>query len=211
MKNKTVEEKIRQAKKEHSKSKQENTKRLPPGQTLTDKFPVLDLGITPEISFDNWYLTIYGLVNRELKLSIEDLKKCKQVIHISDFHCVTHWSKFDVAWGGVSLKDLLDYADIKPEGQFATLYSYDDYTTNLPVTALQDNDVILAYELEGELLKKEHGGPVRVVVPKRYAWKSAKWIKAIEIHAEDRPGFWEVRGYHNDADPWQEERYSGED
>ena len=210
MKNKIIEEKIKQAQKRHSNVNKGAHDRLPPGQTLTEKFPILDLGITPQIDTLNWSISIFGLVNKELNLSIDDLKKYKQVISISDFHCVTHWSKFDVTWGGVLLKDILLDANIKKDGQFATIVSYDDYTTNLTVKALTDNDVVLAYELEGNELTKEHGGPVRLVVPKRYAWKSAKWIKAIEIHAEDRPGFWEVRGYHNDADPWSEQRYSGE-
>lgn len=211
MKNKIIDEKIKQAKKAFSKLQENNPKRLPPGQTLTNKFPILDLGIHPEIEKNSWNFNIFGLVKKELNLTLASLKKYKQITSVSDFHCVTHWSKFDVAWRGVLLSEILRDAELKATGKFATIHSYDDYTTNLPIEALLDNNVILAYELEGEELKKEHGGPVRLIVPKRYAWKSAKWIKSIEIHAENRPGFWEVRGYHNYANPWLEERYSGDE
>jgi DMSO/TMAO reductase YedYZ molybdopterin-dependent catalytic subunit len=134
-----------------------------------------------------------------------------QVRDISDFHCVTRWSQLDMDWEGVLARDLILQAGPLKHARHVTLYSYDGYTTNLPLEALLDDDVIIAHSVHGKPLTAEHGGPVRMVVPKRYAWKSAKWLKAIELHVDDRPGFWEVRGYHNDADPWLEQRFSEDD
>lgn len=205
---KIVEEKLKQAQRKIKKKTFSNDNRLPPGQTLTTKFPILDLGITPDIDISKWRLKIFGLVNQELNISYEDLKKYLQVQETSDFHCVTHWSKFDVQWGGVRARDVLNMAGINKSADYVTLHSYDDYTTNIPLKVLMDEDVIIAHQVFEEPLPPEHGGPVRLVIPKRYAWKSAKWLKAIEIHKGDRPGFWEVRGYNNNADPWAEERYS---
>lgn len=182
--------------------------RLPPGQMLTAGFPVLDLGIQPEIAHDHWTLRLYGLVARPLQLDWAALQALPPFDDVSDFHCVTHWSRFDVLWEGVRARDVIALAQPLPEAGFVTLHGSDGYTTNLPLAALLDDDVLIAHSVEGGPLSVEHGGPVRLVVPQRYAWKSAKWLCAIEFHAEDRPGYWEVRGYHNDADPWREERYS---
>lgn len=182
--------------------------RVPAGQTVVTNFPILDLGILPDINKTNWNLRIYGLVENELQLSWDDFQQLPQITDVSDFHCVTRWSKLDVEWGGVSAQQLLMMAVPKAEAKFVTLHAYDDYTTNLPLEALLDDDVIIAHSALGYPLTTAHGGPVRMVVPKRYAWKSAKWLKAIEIHAEDRPGFWEERGYHNEADPFLEQRFS---
>jgi DMSO/TMAO reductase YedYZ molybdopterin-dependent catalytic subunit len=203
-----IEEKLKQARRKVEKKTISNNTRLPPGQTLTSKFPILDLGIIPDIDISNWKLRIFGLVKKELNISFEELKNFSQTQEISDFHCVTHWSKFDVQWGGVIAKEILDSASILKEADFATLYSYDNYTTNIPLKVLLDKDVIIAHQVYNKPLSLEHGGPVRMVIPKRYAWKSAKWLKAIEIHKGDKLGFWEVRGYNNNADPWKEERYS---
>jgi DMSO/TMAO reductase YedYZ molybdopterin-dependent catalytic subunit len=181
---------------------------VPAGQTVVTSFPILDLGILPDINKTNWNLRIYGLVENELHLNWDDFQQLPQITDISDFHCVTRWSKLDVEWGGVSAQQLLMMAAPKADAKFVTLHSYDDYTTNLPLEALLDDDVIIAHSALGYPLTTAHGGPVRMVVPKRYAWKSAKWLKAIEIHAEDRPGFWEERGYHNEADPFLEQRFS---
>lgn len=181
--------------------------RLPPGQRRVASLPVLDIGIHPVIDLPEWRLAIYGLVEHPLELSWEDLQTLPQVEVIADIHCVTHWSCLDVSWSGVPMRHLLEIAKPRPEGHFVTLHSYDNYTTNLPLAALFDEDVLLAHSLNGEALSVEHGGPLRLVVPKRYFWKSAKWIKAIEIHADDRPGFWEARGYHNEAFPWEEQRF----
>lgn len=182
--------------------------RLPPGQTLTAGFPVLDLGIHPEIAHEEWSLQLYGLVARPQQLDWAALQMLPPFEDVSDFHCVTHWSRFDVRWEGVRASEVIALAQPLPEARFVTLHGSDGYTTNLPLAALLDPDVLIAHSADGGPLSVAHGGPVRLVVPKRYAWKSAKWLAAIEFHAEDRPGYWEVRGYHNDADPWREERYS---
>lgn len=185
-----------------------NDTRIPPGQSLAEGFPVLDLGILPDVRHEDWRLRLFGLVRQELELDWSALMDLPQVTDVSDFHCVTTWSCLGLAWEGVPLREVLALAGPLPEAGFVTLHGYDGYTTNLPLAALQDEDVLLAHGLDGGPLAPEHGGPVRLVVPKRYAWKSAKWLKAIEFHAEDHPGYWEVRGYHNNADPWQEERVS---
>ncbi|MCX8145333.1 MAG: sulfite oxidase-like oxidoreductase [Azovibrio sp.] len=185
-----------------------NTARIPPGQHLAPEFPVLDLGIRPEVSHEDWRLRLYGLVEQELELDWSAFMALPQVTSISDFHCVTTWSCLDLDWEGVRAADVLALARPQPAARFVTLYGYDGYTTNLPLSALLDADVLLAHGVRGGPLAPAHGGPVRLVVPRRYGWKSAKWLCAIELHAEDRPGYWEVRGYHNDADPWQEERFA---
>lgn len=182
--------------------------RVPARQTVVGNFPILDLGVLPEIRRDNWTLRVYGLVANALELDWAAFQQLPQITDISDFHCVTRWSKLDVAWGGVRARHLLRLAAPLPTARFVTLHAYDDYTTNLPIEALLDDDVIIAHSALGYPLTTAHGGPVRLVVPKRYAWKSAKWLKAIEFHAEDRPGYWEERGYHNEADPFKQQRFS---
>ena len=182
--------------------------RVPAGQTEVNNFPILDLGIVPEIDTRNWQLRIYGLVEHELSLDWAAFQQLPQVTDISDFHCVTRWSQLDMDWSRVSAQHLLMLAAPLESAKYVTLHGYDGYTTNLDLNALLDDDVIVAHSVLGKPLTREHGGPVRMVVPKRYAWKSAKWLKSIEVHAEDWPGFWEVRGYHNYADPWLEQRFS---
>jgi len=182
--------------------------RVPAGQTEVKNFPRLDLGIVPDVTTENWRLRVYGLVENELNLDWVAFQAMNQVTDISDFHCVTRWSQLDMDWQGVRAQDLLALVQPKASAKFVTLHSYDGYTTNLPLEALLDDDVMIAHSVLGAPLTAAHGGPVRLVVPKRYAWKSAKWLEAIEIHEFDKPGFWEVRGYHNDADPWLEQRFS---
>ena len=182
--------------------------RVPAGQTEVKNFPRLDLGIVPDVTAETWRLRVYGLVENELSLDWAAFQTMHQVTDISDFHCVTRWSQLDMDWQGVRAQDLLSLAQPTASAKFVTLHSYDGYTTNLPLEALLDDDVIIAHSVLGAPLSADHGGPVRLVVPKRYAWKSAKWLKAIEIHEFDKPGFWEVRGYHNEADPWLEQRFS---
>jgi DMSO/TMAO reductase YedYZ molybdopterin-dependent catalytic subunit len=182
--------------------------RVPAGQTEVRNFPRLDLGIVPDVTTQSWRLRVYGLVENELNLDWVAFQAMNQVTDVSDFHCVTRWSQLDMDWQGVRAQDILALAQPKESAKYVTLHSADGYTTNLPLEALLDDDVIIAHGVLGAPLTSEHGGPVRLVVPKRYAWKSAKWLKAIEIHEFDRPGFWEVRGYHNDADPWLEQRFS---
>lgn len=213
---KLIASKISLAKKGSQSAKQGNIKqsnniRIPAGQTEVKNFPRLDLGIVPEINQTDWHLKVYGLVAHELILDWEAFQKLPQVTDVSDFHCVTRWSQLDMDWQGVRAQDVLALVQPLDNAAYVTLHSYDGYTTNLPLNALLDDDVMIAHSVLGAPLTREHGGPVRLVVPKRYAWKSAKWLKAIEIHEFDRPGFWEVRGYHNDADPWLEQRFSDDD
>lgn len=205
---KLIASKIDLAKKGSKPGKLNANVRIPAGQTEVRNFPRLDLGIVPEVTTQNWHLRIYGLVEHELNLDWAAFQAMPQVTDVSDFHCVTRWSQLDMDWQGVRAQHLLALAQPKESAKFVTLHSYDGYTTNLPLEALLDSDVIIAHSVLGAPLTSEHGGPVRLVVPKRYAWKSAKWLEAIELHEFDRPGFWEVRGYHNDADPWLEQRFS---
>jgi DMSO/TMAO reductase YedYZ molybdopterin-dependent catalytic subunit len=181
--------------------------RLPPGQHLVRDWPVLDLGILPNVTPEEWRLAIDGLVDSPFSWNWAEFMAQPQVTDTSDVHCVTAWSRYDNRWQGVSAKHILGLAKPQPEARFVVFHSYDDYTTNLPLADFDDDDVLLAHSWDGKPLAKEHGGPVRVVVPKLYFWKSAKWVKRIEFLAQDRPGFWEERGYHDRGDPWNEERY----
>jgi len=184
------------------------TDRLPPGQHLTDGFPVLDLGIQPEVPLDNWTLTLGGEVEEPVTLSWRELSALPQVEDVSDFHCVTTWSKFDCRWNGVAFTTLCDLARPRSTARFVYITSYDGYSTNIPLDACLDDDVLIATQFDGAPLPRTHGGPARMIVPKLYAWKGAKFIKGIHFLPSDRPGYWEVRGYSNTADPWKEERYS---
>lgn len=184
--------------------------RLPPGQRLNKGFPVLDLGILPEIETDDWTLSISGEVENPLRWGWDDFNRLAVDKAVTDFHCVTTWSIFDAPWEGISFKNLVRLAAPKPEAKYLFFTSYDGYSTNLPLSACDDDDVMLVHKWNGQTLPKVHGGPVRMVVPKRYAWKSAKWIKEIIFMKDDRLGFWEVRGYSNTADPWTEDRYARE-
>jgi DMSO/TMAO reductase YedYZ molybdopterin-dependent catalytic subunit len=185
--------------------------RVPAGQTEVKNFPVLDMGIKPDISLPDWHLRVFGLVENELNLDWSAFQAMQQITDISDFHCVTRWSQLDMDWQGVSAQTILALAMPQTNANFVTLHGYDNYTTNLPLEALLDDDVLVAHSVLGKPLIREHGGPARMIVPKRYAWKGAKWLKAIELHEFDRRGFWEVRGYHNEADPFKEERFSDDE
>lgn len=182
--------------------------RIPPGQRETRDFPVLDLGIRPGVTHETWRLALQGRVARPLTLDWAALMALPQVRQRCDFHCVTTWSQLDMDWEGVRARDVLALTGLLPDARFVTAYGSDGYTTNLPLAALLDDDVLVAHGFDGAPLADAHGGPVRLLVPARYGWKSAKWLSALEFHAEDRPGYWEARGYHNDANPWKEERYS---
>jgi DMSO/TMAO reductase YedYZ molybdopterin-dependent catalytic subunit len=203
--------KIALAKKGNKPGKLTDNERIPAGQTQVTNFPVLDLGIKPDIIQDNWQLKVFGLVENELTLDWDTYQSLKHITDISDFHCVTRWSQLDMDWQGVRARDILEMAAPLDNAKYVTMHGYDGYTTNLPLEALLDDDVIIAHSVLGQPLTKEHGGPVRMVVPKRYAWKGAKWLKAIELRQFDRRGFWEVRGYHNDAFPFEEQRFSEDD
>jgi DMSO/TMAO reductase YedYZ molybdopterin-dependent catalytic subunit len=182
--------------------------RLPPGQKLTTGFPVLDLGVQPEIPLEEWSLTLDGLVENPIRLSWADFNALPQVEDVSDFHCVTTWSKFDCRWGGVALTTLYELARPKPEARYVYFTSYDGYSTNVPLEHCLDDDTLVATSFDGAPLAREHGGNARVIIPKLYAWKGAKFVKAVTFLAEDKLGFWEVRGYSNTADPWTEDRYA---
>jgi len=182
--------------------------RLPPGQVKTEKWPVLHYGSVPRIDLATWDLRVDGLVEHPLRLSWEEFQKLPRVQVLSDIHCVTRWSRYDNRWDGVSIKELLVRAVPKPAARFAVIHAAQSYTTNLPFAELDQDDVLLADRHDGEPLTPEHGWPLRLVVPRRYFWKSAKWVSRIELVDKDEPGFWERNGYHNEADPWSEERFS---
>jgi DMSO/TMAO reductase YedYZ molybdopterin-dependent catalytic subunit len=169
---------------------------------------VLDLGNQPDVPLERWSLDINGLVENPVTWDWQDFMAQPQIRLVSDFHCVTTWSTFDNRWEGVSFKHLLDVVRPKPGVKYVLFISYDGYSTNVPLSVLNDDDVLIAHRWNAQPLTREHGGPARMVIPKRYAWKSAKWVKEMVFLAEDRPGFWEVRGYSNTADPWTEDRYS---
>jgi len=182
--------------------------RLPPGQTLTAGFPVLDLGVKPEVPLEQWTLTIDGRVGQPVVLDWAQFNALPQVEDVSDFHCVTSWSKYDCRWGGVAFTTLYELARPKPDARFVYFTSYDGYSTNVPLERCLEDDVLVATRFEGQPLAREHGGPARVIIPRLYAWKGAKFVRGVTFLAEDKLGFWEVRGYSNAADPWKEERYA---
>jgi DMSO/TMAO reductase YedYZ molybdopterin-dependent catalytic subunit len=182
--------------------------RLPPGQTLTDKFPVLSYGPTPRFDPAKWDFRVVGMVEKPLQFNYEQFRALPQTRQVSDFHCVTTWSRYDNAWEGVKVLDLMKMVSLTPDARFVVIHCDGGYTTNLPLNEFLDDDVILAHRHDGRDLEPDHGWPLRLVVPKLYAWKSAKWVRGLEFSDIDRRGFWEVRGYHNHADPWLEQRYS---
>lgn len=189
----------------HSRPEEE---RLPPGQHLVKNWPVLDLGQTPNVPREAWKLDIGGAVEKPVTWNWHVYREQPQSQKLSDIHCVTTWSRYDNHWEGVSTRDLMDAVGVKPEAAFVLLASNDGYTTNLALEDFSSDDALIAHSWEGQFLSVEHGGPVRLVVPHLYFWKSAKWLRRIEFATRDHPGFWEVRGYHNRGDPWAEERYS---
>jgi DMSO/TMAO reductase YedYZ molybdopterin-dependent catalytic subunit len=183
--------------------------RLPPGQYETTDFPVLAVGPTPPHAADDWRFTITGAVAREVSWSWDELLALPRETPTVDIHCVTQWSKLDTTWTGVSLDTL--FAAAQPDGAaFAMARSADDYETNLPLADLTGGKAWLVWEYEGEPLSAPHGGPARLLIPHLYFWKSAKWVRSLELLERDRPGYWEVNGYHDRGDPWQEQRYQGD-
>jgi DMSO/TMAO reductase YedYZ molybdopterin-dependent catalytic subunit len=181
--------------------------RLPPGQRLVETWPVLDIGVEPGVSTADWSLEVTGLVEAPLKWDWAAFQRQTQTDFLSDIHCVTAWSRFDNRWRGVATRHVLELVRPKPEARFVIQHSFDGYTTNVPLAAFAEDDVLLAHAWEGAPLSLAHGGPVRLILPKLYLWKSAKWLAKLEFVAEDRAGFWEQRGYHMNGDPWTEERY----
>jgi DMSO/TMAO reductase YedYZ molybdopterin-dependent catalytic subunit len=182
--------------------------KLPPGQHITEKWPVLDLGDKPAISSSEWRLTIDGACEHPLTLTFEDFMALEQVEDVSDFHCVTAWSKLDVAWVGVRFRDLMALVSPHENAAFVMCHAYDRYSTNVELVECMKPDVLLVHTANGAPLPLEHGGPVRMITPQLYAWKGAKWIQRIELLTRNRPGFWEQRGYSNTAHPWRNDRYS---
>ncbi|NIQ02745.1 MAG: molybdopterin-dependent oxidoreductase [Nitrospinaceae bacterium] len=182
--------------------------KVPPGQKSTERWPVLDLGVQPEIPLASWSLTVSGLVENPATFDWGQFMAFPQVEDVSDFHCVTTWSRLDNHWAGVRFSDIANHCRPKPEARFVYIKAYDAYSTNLPLVEAMKYDVLLVHQWEGKPLTKEHGGPVRMITPQLYAWKGAKWIGEIEFREQDELGFWEQRGYSNSADPWLEERYS---
>ena len=184
--------------------------RLPPGQHLTKDWPVLDLGVLPPVSRERWRLDVYGAIEQPLFWTFAEFAEQKQDQFTSDIHCVTTWSRYDNEWEGLATRELLATCRPRDDARFVVLHCYDGYTTNLALEDFAAEDALLAHSWSGQKLSDEHGGPVRLVVPHLYFWKSAKWLQAIEFVTDDAPGFWEVRGYHNRGDPWAEQRYSGD-
>ncbi len=181
--------------------------RLPPGQHEVKDWPVLDLGIQPDIPLDQWRLNIEGWVENPVQLTWADYENLPAIERVTDFHCVTTWSRFDNHWRGVAFQTICDIVRPKHNATHVYFTAHDGYSTNLPLSLARD-DALLVHEWEGQPLSREHGGPVRVVVSKVYAWKGAKWVKDIVFLPHDRLGFWELRGYSNTADPWTDDRYA---
>jgi DMSO/TMAO reductase YedYZ molybdopterin-dependent catalytic subunit len=182
--------------------------RLPPGQREVDIFPVLDMGIHPGVPREQWRLKIHGLVDHPVTLDWEQFMALEQFTDTSDFHCVTTWSQFDMDWQGVSMLTLID--QVKPQAEVTHVFykGYDGYSTNTTLEAVLDDDTLVAHTWNRAPLAVEHGGPARVIIPKLYAWKGAKWVNEIIFLDRDILGFWEVRGYSNTADPWTDDRFS---
>ena len=182
--------------------------RLPPGQYTVTGFPVLSAGPTPRTPLDDWTFSVSGAVEPERTWSWEELQALPSETITKDIHCVTKWSKFDTVWEGVSVDTLLDGVD--PRGGYVSAFCDGGYTTNLPLADVTGGKAWVAYRFDGEPLEPEHGGPARLLVPHLYFWKSAKWVRGLEITEDDEPGFWERNGYHNRGDPWREQRYWGD-
>jgi DMSO/TMAO reductase YedYZ molybdopterin-dependent catalytic subunit len=183
--------------------------RLPPGQYLTEKWPVLHAGNVPHYPPDlaGWDLRVFGEVENPITLSWQELNELPRTDHTQDIHCVTRWSKFDMTFEGVHWRELEKLVRPKPSARYAIAHAEQGFTANVPLEFLRDEQALLATHANGELLEPDHGYPLRLVIPGKYFWKSAKWLRGIELSAGDKPGFWERYGYHNDADPWREQRY----
>jgi DMSO/TMAO reductase YedYZ molybdopterin-dependent catalytic subunit len=182
--------------------------RLPPGQYLTEKWPVLHAGSVPEIDLATWDFTVSGEAERELTLSWEQLLELPSREVTVDIHCVTRWSRFDTTFKGVHWNELAKLVSPKPAARFVVAHAEQGFTSNMPIAAIEDENALIAYEADGAPLTPDHGWPLRLLVPSRYFWKSAKWLRGLELRSTDEPGSWERYGYHNDADYWKEERYS---
>jgi DMSO/TMAO reductase YedYZ molybdopterin-dependent catalytic subunit len=185
--------------------------RVPPGQAFTTKWPVLTYGRTPRFDPKTWTFRCSGLVEEDVIWTWEEFLKLPRTEVACDIHCVTRWSRLDNRFEGVSIREIMKRVQLKPEARYVLIHADPDYTTNLPLVDLVDDDVVLALKHDGSDLTAEHGGPLRLVVPKLYFWKSAKWLRAFEFLDVNPPGFWELNGYHMHADPWEQERYSDQE
>jgi DMSO/TMAO reductase YedYZ molybdopterin-dependent catalytic subunit len=185
----------------------ERKERVPPGQHLTDKWPVLHYGTIPKIDTTKWGLKIFGLVDHSLTLSYVEFMALPKIKVFSDIHCVTTWSRLNNLWEGVSTGELKNLIKIEPKAKYVIIHGGGSFTTNLPMEDFFQTDVLFAIKHDDEPIPAPHGGPVRLVVPRLYFWKSAKWVTGVEFLERDKPGFWESAGYHNHGDPWAEERY----
>jgi DMSO/TMAO reductase YedYZ molybdopterin-dependent catalytic subunit len=181
--------------------------RLPPGQYFTEKWPVLHAGEVPDVDIATWTLELSGEVEQPVTLSFEQLRELPAREVTTDIHCVTRWSRFDAQFTGVHWRELAKLCRPKPSAHFAIAHAEHGFTANVPLEALEDENALIVYAADGEPLTPDHGYPVRLLIPTKYFWKSAKWLRGIELSAVDKPGFWERYGYHNNADFWQEQRY----
>jgi DMSO/TMAO reductase YedYZ molybdopterin-dependent catalytic subunit len=185
--------------------------RLPPGQIVTRKWPVLHYGSVPRVDLTRWRFDVRGAVDHPLSLGWDELLALPRRETVCDIHCVTRWSRYDNVFEGVAVQELLARAGVRPEARYVLVHAEQEYTTNLPLADLDRPENLLALSHNGEPLTPEHGGPVRLLVPHLYLWKSAKWVTGFEVLEEDDPGFWEQNGYHMRGDPWREERYGRSD
>jgi DMSO/TMAO reductase YedYZ molybdopterin-dependent catalytic subunit len=181
--------------------------RLPPGQYLTTKWPVLHAGDVPRVDLATWDFRVFGEVEEPLRLTWDEFRALPSTEITLDIHCVTRWSRFDAGFRGVHWRELAKLCRPKPTARFVVAHAEQGFTSNVPLEFLEDDQALLAYEADGAPLTPDHGWPLRLVVPRKYFWKSAKWLRGIELRSTDQPGFWERYGYHNDADYWNEERY----
>ncbi len=181
--------------------------RLPPGQYFTEKWPVLHAGTVPKTDLATWDFKVFGEVAEPIALTYEDLQALPRAEITTDIHCVTRWSRFDTSFGGVHWRELAKLVRPKPSAHFVVAHAEQGFTANVPLAGIEADDAVIAWEADGEPLTPEHGWPLRLVVPSRYFWKSAKWLRGLELRSTDQPGFWERYGYHNDADYWKEQRY----
>jgi DMSO/TMAO reductase YedYZ molybdopterin-dependent catalytic subunit len=182
--------------------------RLPPGQYLTEKWPVLHAGSVPKTDLETWTFRVFGEVESQLSLTWDELNELPSAEITVDIHCVTRWSRFDTRFRGVHWRELAALVRPKPAARHVLAHAEQEFTANVPLAALEDDEALIAYDADGEPLTPEHGWPLRLVVPSRYFWKSAKWLRGLELLSSDQPGFWERYGYHNDADYQKEERYA---
>src|SRR4051795_5617519 len=182
--------------------------RLPPGQYLTEKWRVLHAGTVPQTDLVTWDFKVFGEVEEPLTLGFDELQALPQTEITVDIHCVTRWSRFDTSFKGVHWRELAQRVRPEPSARFVLAHAEQGFTANVPIAALEDDNSLIAWEAHGEPLEPEHGWPLRLVVPSRYFWKSAKWLRGLELLSADEPGFWERYGYHNEADYWKEQRYS---